>query len=90
MGINYQAGFKVNFICSFIKSYLSYNMYVEKADESKRGEMQLNEWTGTGIALKNGYVVTNYHVIENAKSINIQGINGEFANCRTSVVGFGK
>jgi hypothetical protein len=31
----------------------------------------LQEWSGTGFALKNGYVVTNYHVIENAKSISI-------------------
>lgn len=54
-------------------------MYVEKAEESKMDEMQLKEWTGTGFALKNGYVVTNYHVIENAKSINIQGVNGDFA-----------
>lgn len=36
------------------------------------------EWSGTGFALKNGYVVTNYHVIENAKSISIQGIKGDF------------
>lgn len=40
---------------------------------------QKEEWSGTGFALKNGYVVTNYHVIENAKSIIIQGINGDFA-----------
>lgn len=36
------------------------------------------EWSGTGFALKNGYIVTNYHVIENAKSIFIQGIKGDF------------
>lgn len=38
----------------------------------------LQEWSGTGFALKGGYVVTNYHVIENAKSISIQGVNGDF------------
>lgn len=37
-------------------------------------------WTGTGFALTNNYVVTNYHVIENAKSILIQGVNGNFNN----------
>lgn len=37
------------------------------------------EWSGTGFALKNGYIVTNYHVIENAKSIFIQGIKGDFS-----------
>lgn len=35
--------------------------------------------TGTGFALNSlGYIVTNYHVIENAKSIKIKGINGNF------------
>ena len=34
------------------------------------------EWTGTGFALNNGYVVTNYHVIEGARSIQVQGVNG--------------
>ena len=33
-------------------------------------------WTGTGFALKNGYVVTNFHVIENSKSIVVIGVNG--------------
>lgn len=36
------------------------------------------EWSGTGFALKNNYIVTNYHVIEDAKSIWIQGVNGDF------------
>ena len=35
--------------------------------------------TGTGFAISsNGYIVTNYHVIENAKSIEVKGINGNF------------
>lgn len=38
------------------------------------------EWSGTGFALNNGYIVTNYHVIENAKSIYIQGIRGDFTS----------
>ena len=29
--------------------------------------------------MKNGYLATNYHVIENAKSIQVQGINGNFS-----------
>lgn len=39
---------------------------------------EAQEWSGTGFALNNGYVVTNYHVVEDAKSINISGINGDF------------
>lgn len=34
------------------------------------------EWSGTGFALKNGYIVTNNHVIENAKNIVVLGVNG--------------
>lgn len=36
------------------------------------------EWSGTGFALKNGYIVTNYHVVEGAASITIQGVKGDF------------
>ena len=36
------------------------------------------QWTGTGFSLMNNYVVTNYHVVENAKSIIIHGVNGNF------------
>lgn len=39
---------------------------------------QPDTWTGTGFAISDGFVVTNYHVVENAKSIKIQGINGKF------------
>lgn len=35
--------------------------------------------SGTGFAISsNGYIVTNYHVIENAKSVEVKGINGNF------------
>lgn len=48
---------------------------------------QPQEWSGTGFALNNGYVVTNYHVVEDAKSITISGINGDFnSSCTASVV----
>jgi len=36
-------------------------------------------WTGTGFALNNNYVVTNYHVIENATNITLTGVNGSFS-----------
>ncbi len=43
-------------------------------------------WSGTGFALKNGYVVTNYHVIDEAKSISIKGINGNFTKSFSATV----
>ena len=36
------------------------------------------KWSGTGFALNNGYIATNYHVVENAKSIKVQGVRGSF------------
>ena len=34
------------------------------------------QWTGTGFALKDGYVVTNDHVVDGASSIAVIGVNG--------------
>ena len=44
------------------------------------------EWSGTGFALKDNYLVTNYHVIKDAKSIWIQGVNGDFNTKHTASV----
>ncbi len=35
-------------------------------------------WSGTGFALNNGYLVTNWHVVEGAQTIHIYGIRGDF------------
>lgn len=61
----------------FIKKYPTASMYAD-AVRKQVEEAIPTEWTGTGFALNNGYLVTNYHVIENAKSISIQGIKGDF------------
>ncbi len=39
---------------------------------------QTGTWSGTGFALNNGYIATNNHVVENAKSIKVKGIGGNF------------
>ena len=44
------------------------------------------EWSGSGFALNNGYFVTNYHVVEDAKSIIIKGIKGNFENAYNAEV----
>ena len=35
-------------------------------------------WTGTGFALNNGYLVTNWHVADGAETINVYGVQGNF------------
>lgn len=50
-------------------------------DEIKRKNTNQILSTGTGfIVHQNGYVVTNYHVVEDAQNIFIRGINGDFQN----------
>ena len=44
------------------------------------------EWTGTGFALKNGYIVTNFHVVDGAKIIKVQGINGEYETSYNAII----
>lgn len=39
---------------------------------------EAQDWSGTGFALNNGYIATNYHVVEKAKRIYVQGIKGDF------------
>ena len=49
------------------------------------------KWSGTGFALKGGYILTNYHVVEEANVINIYGISGDFENgIKASVIGSDK
>lgn len=34
------------------------------------------KWTGTGFAIKDGFIVTNHHVVDGAKTIKVYGVNG--------------
>lgn len=48
-------------------------------------------WSGTGFALNKGYVVTNYHVVNEATSIEIFGINKDISKAyKADVVGVDK
>lgn len=35
-------------------------------------------WSGTGFALNNGYIATNWHVADGAQTIHIYGVQGDF------------
>ena len=67
------------------KRYPTNEMYAEAAKRIIE-ETKPEKWTGTGFAIGNEYIVTNYHVIEDAKSINIQGIKGLFNYSYTATV----
>lgn len=83
-------GFRIALKYDFVKSYPTSAMYAEaarkeeekrRAEEKRRIEEEAKEaeWTGTGFALKDGYIVTNYHVIEDATEITVKGIMGDFS-----------
>lgn len=79
MGGSYQAGMRVNFNIDCVKKYPTTSMYAEAHKKKSEEALQPQQWSGTGFALLEGHVVTNYHVVEGAKSIMIQGVNDVFS-----------
>ena len=53
----------------------------QQEEERRRRDEELKpkNWSGSGFALKDGYLITNYHVIEDAKVITVKGIKGDFS-----------
>ena len=45
-----------------------------------------SEWSGTGFALKNGHIITNYHVIDGARSIEVHCVDGNASSDYTATV----
>ena len=75
--------FMKNIFLSIFMLFLNITSYAQATSNfygnikiQSKGEAK--EWSGTGFALKNGYMATNYHVVEDAKSIKVQGIRGDF------------
>ena len=69
------------------------NIYVRMSGGpiSNNNSMFSEKWSGTGFALKGGYILTNYHVVEEANIITIHGIGGDFANgIEATIVGADK
>ena len=86
LGRKYQAGFRVNFKWNFIKTYPTSVMYVDAAAKAKN-ENQPSKTSGTGFFLsKDGYIITNYHVVENARTIKVSGINDDTKTSYTARV----
>ena len=60
----------------FIKKYPTIDMYAELEQAEKNRKHA--QWSGTGFFLsKDGYVITNHHVVENARTIKVSGINSD-------------
>ena len=71
------------------------NIYIKMQSgnaSSTNGLSAYNDsWSGSGFALKEGYIVTNNHVIEDAKTIKVRGVGGDLSLALTAkVVGVDK
>ena len=65
---------------SFVKDYPTRSMYEQAIANVQRKieeESQPSSWSGSGWAIGSGYLVTNHHVIDGAKTISIKGIGGD-------------
>ena len=65
---------------SYIKDYPTRSMYEEVLSDTQEKEEEPDApitWSGTGWALGNGYLVTNNHVSDGARTITIKGIGGD-------------
>lgn len=69
-----------------IKVYPTKTMYTDVIRKQVEEDAKPKLWTGTGFAINNKYVVTNYHVVENANSITLTGINGSFGTKYTATI----
>ena len=70
----------------YVKMYPTEDMYKQAVTQAAIEAATPKEWSGTGFALKNGYLITNYHVIDGAGSIFVQGVNGNFTTKLTATV----
>lgn len=82
-GLSQNIWSEINSVRASINNHIvSYNERVIKQktiEDAKLEEMKRNvAWSGTGFALSQGHVVTNYHVVEGANSIKVKGIKGDF------------
>lgn len=64
---------------SFVKDYPTPSVYEAALKKKIEEETKVTDWSGSGFALNDGYVCTNYHVVDGAKTIKIRGVNGNFS-----------
>ena len=57
--------------------YIRYEFVKDYPLSSDYEMVQKPDWTGTGFAIYDGYIATNYHVTNGAKTIKVKGIGGD-------------
>ena len=79
MGRDYQSGFKVEFNFNCIKKFPTNSMYIDAIKKKSEEQNTVNDWSGTCFAIDKTLCVTNFHVVDGANNLKIQGINGDFS-----------
>lgn len=67
----------VTMMVSLPSDKMTYIKMYPQQSSSDSPTKESQSWSGTGWALGNGYVVTNNHVVEGARTITIKGIDGD-------------
>lgn len=57
--------------------FITYEFVRDYPPMSEYEKIMKAEWTGSGFAIADGYIVTNYHVTSGANTILVRGINGD-------------
>ena len=57
-------------------AFIKFQYTKDYPSKSVTEKIEQSEWTGSGFAIADGYIATNYHVTEGAKTITIRGIDG--------------
>lgn len=78
MGAAYRPGFQTFVLFDGIKTY-PLDKKTTTSEQTSLPATESDIFTGTGFALKDGYIVTNFHVIEGMRSIIVYGIHGDFS-----------
>ena len=71
---------------NFLKMYPVAGSGGASVGGNSQSAQQSKSWSGTGFALYNNYVATNYHVVQDAKSIYVHGVKGDFSRKYKAVV----
>ena len=75
---------KITFEDGSSSAYLK--MYPTTSPSGNNTSEESADWSGSGFALSNGYICTNYHVVDGAKSIEIRGVQGDFTTSYSAKV----
>ena len=58
--------------------YQDYELIKDYPTSETYEESNTTDWSGTGFAIDDGYIVTNFHVVNGARKILVSGITGDY------------